>query len=484
MNFMLFIHGHTIIAKDLTSEDRKTAFSRKTRRYTSRTDLDEYDKYDPSSLSVWLWIPPEVKAGDTLSILDDEFTVTGESVTFWSGWVPKKGIELRSTGTRSRDDEYGKFTYNYTDVYYFDRSTGYIIAERYEEKDTGTWNGMPARFVLTEEFDLTRSSYAVPADYLTLIAAIIGITAIIFVSILAGYKYRWRAQTLRIDPYGNVRIFRVTSLKDLHFDKNLATKIFDPFVRDFINKALLSKDILKQDIAVLATSSSQLVGIATFNRESGIGMILCENTEVKEGLRRFIAVKDFFTEVRSIIPHKIINEAAKSGELIKNQFAYNVFDTYRIVHLDDLKDMGFDSELIAGMKESDLPEVESISKKVYNVNSKSWIRAQYLSGDIGFVAKLDGKIAGFAFATYANGHGRLHTLTVLPEYRNRGIGKELMRARLKALYDLGAMDVIAEIANWNLPSLQIAYRHGFKQIGTMYVETVRTQRIKRSIVRR
>jgi DNA polymerase/3'-5' exonuclease PolX len=51
---------------------------------------------------------------------------------------------------------------------------------------------------------------------------------------------------------------------------------------------------------VWATSSSELLGIATYNRESDIGMILCENTEVKEGLRHFIGAKDFFTEVRSL----------------------------------------------------------------------------------------------------------------------------------------------------------------------------------------
>lgn len=466
------------------TEDRIATFSLKTRRYTTKTDLDEYDKSDPSGLSVWLWIQPEVKTGDTIAILDDKFTVTGEYVTFWSGSVPKKGIELRSTGTRSRNDVYGEFTYTYTDIYYFDRSTGYIIAERYKEEDTGFWNGKHATFELTEGFDLTNSSYTVPVDYLTLIAVIIGIIVVIFLIIYAAYIYRWRARTLRIDPYGNVKIFRITSTKNFRFNKNLATKIFDPFIQDFSNKTLLSKNILAEDIAAVATNASALLGIATYNYESDIGMILCENTEVKEGLRRFIGARDFFTEVRSTIPEKIINEAAKFGEKIENRFAYNVFDTYKIVRLEKLEDTGYDTELISRMKESDLTEVELISNKVYNVRSRSWIRAQYLSGDIGFVARLEGKIVGFAFATYANGHGRIHTLTVLPEYRNQGIGKELMRARLKTLYDLGAVDVIAEIANWNLSSLQIAYNHGFKQAGTMYVETVRPQRIKRSIVRR
>jgi len=460
-------------------EDRISAFSMKTRRYTTRTDLDDYDKFNPLVLSVWLWIPPEVKVGDTVAILNDEFTVMDVSSTCWSGLVPKKGIELQAKGTRSRDDEYGKFTYTYTDIYYFDPATGYIIAERYKESDTGLWKGERAAFEMTEEFDLTGSSYAVPVDYLTLILVIIGTIIVLFYIGYFIFKYRWRIRTLRIEPYGTVKISRILLINNFQYNKNLATKIFDPFIYDFVNRTLLSKDIV-----AIATSYLDIVGIATYNHESNIGMILCENTEVKEGLRRFIGVKDFFTEVRSTIPDKIINEAARFGETIKNRNAYNLFDTYKIVRLENLQDIGFDTQLITRMKASDLPEMEIISNAVYNVRSRLWLRGQYLSGDIGFVARLDGKMVGFAFATYAFGHGRIHTLTVLPEYRNRGIGKELMRARLKALYDLGAVDVIAEIANWNLSSLHIAYRHGFKPVGTMYVETIMPQRIKRSIMRR
>jgi hypothetical protein len=61
------------------NEDRIAAFSPETRRCTTKTDLDESDKSLPSRLSVWLWISPDAKTGDKVSILDDEFTVTGES---------------------------------------------------------------------------------------------------------------------------------------------------------------------------------------------------------------------------------------------------------------------------------------------------------------------------------------------------------------------------------------------------------------------
>jgi len=47
------------------------AFSPDTRRYTTKTDLDEYDKILSSGLSVWLWISPDMKLGDKVAILDD-----------------------------------------------------------------------------------------------------------------------------------------------------------------------------------------------------------------------------------------------------------------------------------------------------------------------------------------------------------------------------------------------------------------------------
>ena len=58
-----------------------------------------------------------------------------------------------------------------------------------------------------------------------------------------------------------------------------------------------------------------------------------------------------------------------------------------------------------------------------------------------------------------------------------------MKARLKILYELGITDVVTEIANWNLSSLQIAYSHGFVKMGELYIETDRTQPRVKKIMR-
>jgi L-amino acid N-acyltransferase YncA len=106
------------------------------------------------------------------------------------------------------------------------------------------------------------------------------------------------------------------------------------------------------------------------------------------------------------------------------------------------------------------------------------------TGDICVVATVNGKAAGFAFATVVDDAARFHTLTVAPDMRGKGLAKELMRARLHFAKSLGVRSIILEIADWNLPSLSVSTSFGFRNIGNMYVETTRIRRMKKNIVRR
>jgi RimJ/RimL family protein N-acetyltransferase len=97
---------------------------------------------------------------------------------------------------------------------------------------------------------------------------------------------------------------------------------------------------------------------------------------------------------------------------------------------------------------------------------------------------MNNRIVGFGFACVCGDHGRLHTLGVAKEYRGMGIAKELHCARLEAMRHMGVTKVTDEIADWNLASIRISTISGFKPVGKMYVETVRTKRIKKNIIRR
>ena len=70
---------------------------------------------------------------------------------------------------------------------------------------------------------------------------------------------------------------------------------------------------------------------------------------------------------------------------------------------------------------------------------------------------------------------RLHTLTVAPDARSRGVGKELYRARLRALADLGVTNVITEVAVNNPAAIEVARQFGMQKVGEMHVQTASTQ---------
>jgi L-amino acid N-acyltransferase YncA len=471
------------------TENRDVSFSLADRRYTSAvTDLDDLDGQPPAAHAVWFWIPTGLPLGAPVDILDQTLIVTSTRAVVWQGLTPHEAIEVRGSGTGVRNDAYGTFDTSWTDTFYFDIATGMFVAERYVEQNNGFWQGERASFVLTLNVDVTGTSYPIPVS--TGGVAWLLVQLAVLVGILAGLTVAWRNRprmlwSASIPGVTVRRLKRVEKLlpvapvsgtfsqSQLASDPELPNYVsqrFGPFIEDFARKGLLAGDRVS-----VARVPRGLVGIALYNKDADIGTVLCSATDVAEALRRHVRAKDFFSEWRHQVPS---GQGRPAGD------AYNIFDTYHILRAAELPDTEYDTDLVSRMKPQDLDEVSAVAKSVYKADSKEWLAAQLASGDVGFVARLDGKVVGFAFATFANGAGRIHTLTVAPGYRNRGVGRELMRARLFALKAMGARDVITEIAQWNLSSLQLAQSHGFVKVADMYVETVRPKRIKKDIVRR
>jgi GNAT superfamily N-acetyltransferase len=482
--------------------DRIFSFSLHSRNYTSsEIDLDDpiYTSQPPNTLAQWIWIPPGLGVAGSIRILDEEWTVTDKDKTLWSKFIPRKAIEVVATGFRSRDDEYGDFTYSYTDRLYYDKDSGMFFAERYEEWDVGYWEGQWAKFRYIIEIDVTRSSYDVEIDWTTLIftyASVILLT----LGTIGGigylvYRARWARRTFSmkdLTEYGSIKghaheekvvTRRVWKMKDFPHLKNNATDFFEPFLKHWTEKALLAKD----RVGVAVSKDYGLVGFALYNKEAKIGTVLCKNTEITETLRSFIGCKDFFSERKHII--KPSAEMRKDKTLmrqlkkVKNE-AYNVFETHRVYELSEVEPITFDTKLVRPMRAQDMPNVITLAKKVFRRRARRWITACFDAGDIAYVASIDERIVGFGFACVSGSYGRLHTLGVAKEHRGRGIGKELHLARLRAMQLMGVINIIDEIADWNLASIRISTLSGFKPIGKMYVETTRTRRIKKNIVRR
>jgi RimJ/RimL family protein N-acetyltransferase len=496
--------------RDSGDMDRTFSFSLQTRLYTSNlTDLDDppYNTMTPSRLGQWLWVPPDIDLGEKVWILDENWTVTGKDVVLWSKLVPRRLIEVTSYGDDSRDDDYGQFSYTYTDRLYFDKATGMFFAERYEERDSGSFEGNPAGFRYTIEIDVTESSYAVDTDW-PLFGLFVGGVALLLAAVIGGIGYgihraRWARRTVCIEvpdgaggpgqPPGGaalppaqavdeVDITRLWRIRDFpHIDASQVTDLFGPFLEHWAEKALWAKD----PVAVAVTADgSHMMGIAYYNREARIGTVLARNSELAETMRAFVRAKDFFTENRHTVnavagDQEMMDQLARTG----NE-AYNVFETHKVYRLDGIRPASYDVGLVRPMTADDLPAAAELAERVWRHPSKKWLRSCLESGDLAYVAVADGRLVGFGFACVSGEYGRLHTLAVDEAYRMRGIGKELHRARLESMRLLGVRTVFDEIADWNLASIRISALSGFQPVGRMFVETVRTERIKMDIVRR
>ncbi len=481
--------------------DRQVTFSLPDRHYSGQlTDYDELDGTVASAYAVWFWVPPGSARGTQVLVLDNLLTVRSRDATVWVNGLPRTAVELSGTGTGSRNDAYGQFSFTYTDTYWFDLETGMFLRERYEEKDTGTWFGDPAGFTWTEDLEFTGGSYEPPLDTAAFAVFLFEIAAVLaFVGYVA-WRFKWRARTVYPTDGGAVWSVKVRLLKDPSKLKQVGgephrstkelsmlvdpeakgvTENFQPFLWDFARKGKLAGDRM-----AVAENRSGLQGLAIYNRESRIGTVFAQSTEIAESLRRMVGAQDFFSEWRHQVPTASRSTALSAGVVMNRGDAYNVFDTYNVMRLDTIPESGYDTSLVQRMRPEDVGDVARLAKFVYKIDSKKFVESQLAAGDFGYVARVDGRLVGFGFATYTGAVGRVHTLAVDPGFRNRGIGREILRARLAALRDLGAKYVLSEIAEWNLGSMELAVSHGFRPVGKMYVETARSQRVKRDIMRR
>jgi GNAT superfamily N-acetyltransferase len=467
-------------------EDREVSFRLSDRRYLGpRTDLDEWDQKDATQLAVWFWIPPEVQVGQTVAILDEPYVVVRRDAVFDLGDRDVAAIEVFHEGTDTRNDDYGTLGFTYADRYFFDPTTGMVIAEDYTEQDSGTFRGLSASFGLEESFRVGRTTYPLAVEWTPRVlrwARPLGIAlgSLLLVVLLFRW-FRSLPTSVNVDGLGPIKV-RWVGPKDMPLPpvKPGMTQHFGPHVADLVHKAHRAKD----RVATAVAATGELVGIGIVSREAQIATILSPSTEVTEGIRKHLAVQDFFSEVRHPVPDHVRGEFQMAGLPLPTQHAYNVFETYQVLAVAPPPAPAYDTAAVSRLAPEDVPAIEDVSRKVYKVPSTHWLRAQLDGGDLGFVARIDGAIVGFALASLQGTQGRVHTNTLLPEHRGKGLGKELMRARLRTLSDLGAERVMTEIADWNLPSLEIARSFGFAPVGTMVVETSRTQRIKKEIVRR
>ncbi len=94
------------------------------------------------------------------------------------------------------------------------------------------------------------------------------------------------------------------------------------------------------------------------------------------------------------------------------------------------------------------------------------------------IAEHDGQPAGFAFYffNYSTWVGRpgvyVEDLFVLPEFRGRGIGKELLRRVAAIAVEAGCQRLQLQVLDWNTPAIEF-----YRAVGGEFMDEWRTVRV-------
>jgi ribosomal protein S18 acetylase RimI-like enzyme len=93
------------------------------------------------------------------------------------------------------------------------------------------------------------------------------------------------------------------------------------------------------------------------------------------------------------------------------------------------------------------------------------------------IAELDGEVVGYAFVTIGLGYASwstgeqladLQTISVLPPFRNSGVGADLLEAVWKRLEEQGVQDLQIMTVVSNVDSHRFYERHGFEKLFVVY----------------
>ena len=487
-------------------EDRTVSFSLPGRRYLSaQTDVSDYDERSGRVLATWIWIPPTVQVSDTVEILERDFRVSSTDVSIEAAGGRRRAILLEANANDARHDAYGSLSTAIIDRYWYDAVTGMFLREVHEERASGSLDGSPAAFTLHTTIELVDSSYAPAADPVpdedygapppapSLPPSSSGGTSSSTGGIGGRFSPWWMCLGLMFSIAVALLVARIVRRRRIPSltasgerfrvdvpNERLSLRGLSPFFDPFLPHMVRVAEAAKHPVAVATTPAGAVIGVALGDKDAAVGTIFAKDSDVCEALRLKIGQTEFFSEVR----HETLASVKKLG-LTAPAEAYNVYETYELMHLTERPaELDYDTDVISRLKDEHRPAVIALLDAVYGVSNAAWFGASLREGDVAWVAEEEGRVVGVAMASIVGSRARLHTLTVHPDHRNRGLGTALFRARLRALFDMGIEHVITEVATWNVAALELARAHGFVKAGVMYVESARSQRDERKFVRR
>jgi hypothetical protein len=121
--------------------------------------------------------------------------------------------------------------------------------------------------------------------------------------------------------------------------------------------------------------------------------------------------------------------------------------------------------------DNDADEIERFMFATQPETNLRWVRVALKNGDKCFVNKVANRIVGMAWMTVVGDFARTHGLFVEPQFRNQGMMRDNLQARLIYLKSRGVHRLMGEIAESNVASSTYAKHAGERIVGKMFLYT-------------
>jgi len=125
--------------------------------------------------------------------------------------------------------------------------------------------------------------------------------------------------------------------------------------------------------------------------------------------------------------------------------------------------------VVRNYQPKDLPELHKIDRVCFPEGVAYILRELRFfveqKNSITWVAEDEDRIVGFVIAQIEKRRfGHIITIDVLPEYRHRGVGSQLLQQAEKWLENNGAVIVYLETAMHNKPAIRFYEKHGYRTV--------------------
>lgn len=151
----------------------------------------------------------------------------------------------------------------------------------------------------------------------------------------------------------------------------------------------------------------------------------------------------------------------------------------------------FFNRLVYDKSRGNYPEVfTGFEQKVTREQEKEWLASQLVlvknRGMVSVLAEISGQVVANGEAARGDydetrHHGRL-ALTVLPAYRGRGIGREIVKILLREARKIGLKNVEVEFLSTNKAAVHTYQRAGFIEVGRIPGKVRRKGKLVDSVI--